>query len=130
MEARMNISLGKSWRPAVALGVLLALTAGLAGTGRTSVFAQGVAYKKVSGVSGNLSSVGSDTLNNVMTLWAETFRKFYPGVNVQVEGKGSGTAPPALTAGTSQLGPMSRTMRPTEEDAFEKKYGYKPTAIR
>jgi phosphate transport system substrate-binding protein len=87
-------------------------------------------YKAVSGVSGNLSSVGSDTLNNLMTLWAETFYKFYPNVKIQIEGKGSTTAPPALIAGTAQLGPMSRPMRGTEIDQFEKKFGYKPTPIR
>jgi phosphate transport system substrate-binding protein len=87
-------------------------------------------YKAVSGVSGNLSSVGSDTLNNLMTLWAETFYKFYPNVKIQIEGKGSTTAPPALIAGTAQLGPMSRPMRGTEIDQFEKRFGYKPTPIR
>jgi len=87
-------------------------------------------YTPVSGVSGNLSSVGSDTLNNLMTLWAESFNKFYPNVKVQIEGKGSSTAPPALIAGTAQLGPMSRDMRGTEVDQFEKKFGYKPTPIR
>lgn len=86
-------------------------------------------YKKVSGVSGNLNSIGSDTLNNLMTLWSETFRKVYPNVNVQVEGKGSSTAPPALIEATAQLGPMSRKMKRSEMQAFEKKYGYKPTAI-
>ena len=88
------------------------------------------AYSAVSGVSGNLSSVGSDTLNNLMTLWAETFNKFYPNVKIQIEGKGSSTAPPALIAGTAQLGPMSREMKGTEVDQFEKKFGYKPAPIR
>jgi phosphate transport system substrate-binding protein len=88
------------------------------------------AYKSVSGVSGNISSVGSDTLNNLMTLWAENFNKFYPNAKIQIEGKGSSTAPPALISGTAQLGPMSREMKGTEVDAFEKKYGYKPTPIR
>jgi phosphate transport system substrate-binding protein len=87
-------------------------------------------YQKASGISGNLSSIGSDSMNNLMTLWAETFRKYYPNVKVQVEGKGSSTAPPALIAGTAQFGPMSRTMRSTEIDQFEQKYGYKPTEIR
>jgi phosphate transport system substrate-binding protein len=87
-------------------------------------------YSKTSGVSGNLSSVGSDTLNNLMTLWAEEFNKFYPNVKIQVEGKGSSTAPPALISGTAQLGPMSRPMKETEIDQFEKKFGYKPTPIR
>jgi phosphate transport system substrate-binding protein len=87
-------------------------------------------YKTVSGVSGSLSSVGSDTLNNLMTHWAETFSRFYPNAKVQIEGKGSSTAPPALIAGTAQLGPMSREMKGTEIDQFEKKFGYKPLAIR
>ncbi|MGH7299448.1 MAG: PstS family phosphate ABC transporter substrate-binding protein [Candidatus Rokuibacteriota bacterium] len=87
-------------------------------------------YKAVSGVSGNISSIGSDTLNNLMTLWAENFNKFYPNARIQIEGKGSSTAPPALISGTAQLGPMSREMKGTEIDAFEKKYGYKPTPIR
>jgi phosphate transport system substrate-binding protein len=87
-------------------------------------------YTKVSGVSGSLSSVGSDTLNNLMTLWAEAFKKQYPNVRIQIEGKGSSTAPPALIEGTAQLGPMSRQMKPSEVDKFEKRFGYKPTVVR
>ena len=87
-------------------------------------------YAKVSGVSGNLNSIGSDTLNNVMTMWAESFKKVYPNVQIQIEGKGSSTAPPALISGTAQLGPMSREMKPTEIDEFEKKFGYPPTKIK
>ena len=87
-------------------------------------------YTRVSGISGSLNSVGSDSMNNMMTLWAETFRKFYPNVKIQVEGKGSSTAPPALISGTSQFGPMSRQMRVTEIDQFEAKYGFKPTELR
>lgn len=87
-------------------------------------------YKQTSGVSGNLNSIGSDTLNNLMTYWAEGFKAIYPNVNVQIEGKGSPTAPPALAEGTAQLGPMSRPMKSDEMEAFEKEYGYKPTQIR
>ncbi len=86
-------------------------------------------YNKASGVSGNLSSVGSDTLANLMTLWAEEFKRNYPNVNIQIQAAGSSTAPPALTEGTSNLGPMSRKMKDKELEAFEKKFGYKPTAI-
>ena len=86
-------------------------------------------YVKVQGVAGNLNSVGSDTLNNMMTFWAEGFRKKYPNVNIQIEGKGSSTAPPALIEGTSQLGPMSRKMKSKEVQKFEGKYGFKPTTI-
>lgn len=87
-------------------------------------------YEVVAGISGNLNSIGSDTLNNLMTHWGEEFQKLYPSCKVQVEGKGSATAPPALAKGTAQLGPMSREMKDTEVDEFEKKFGYKPTAVR
>jgi phosphate transport system substrate-binding protein len=86
-------------------------------------------YEQVGGVAGRLSSVGSDTLNNLMTLWAEGFQKAYPNVVVSIEGKGSSTAPPALIEGTAQFGPMSREMKAEELDAFEKKFGYKPTKV-
>lgn len=86
-------------------------------------------YTKASGVSGNVSSVGSDTLANMMTLWAEEYKRQYPNVNIQIQAAGSSTAPPALTEGTSNLGPMSRKMKDKEIEAFENKFGYKPTAI-
>ena len=86
-------------------------------------------YQKASGIAGNLSSVGSDTLANLMTLWAEEFNREYPNVNIQIQAAGSSTAPPALTEGTSNLGPMSREMKDDELEAFEDKYGYKPTAV-
>ena len=113
---------------AVACAAMIA-TAGVA-TGQVKLDADLAKYKVVSGVSGNVSSVGSDTLNNLMTHWAESFQKFYPNAKVQIEGKGSSTAPPALISGTAQLGPMSREMKGSEVDAFEKRYGYKPTPIR
>ena len=86
-------------------------------------------YQKTTGVSGNLSSVGSDTLANLMTLWAEGFKRYYPNVNIQIQAAGSSTAPPALTEGTSNIGPMSRKMKDKELASFEAKYGYKPTAV-
>ncbi len=87
-------------------------------------------YTKAAGVSGNLSSVGSDTLANLMTLWAEEYKRLYPNVNIQIQAAGSSTAPPALTEGTATLGPMSRRMKDKEIEAFQKRYGYKPTEIR
>jgi phosphate transport system substrate-binding protein len=87
------------------------------------------AYTVASGVSGNLNSVGSDTLNNLMTFWSEGFKAKYPNVNIQVEGKGSGTAPVALTSGAAQVGPMSREMKSSEVAAFAGKFGHKPTKI-
>lgn len=100
----------------------------------TNIFAADVdpalpEYERVSGVAGNFSSVGSDTLANLMTLWAEEFKRFYPNVNIQIQAAGSSTAPPALTEGIANVGPMSREMKDNEIEAFENKYGYKPTAI-
>lgn len=86
-------------------------------------------YSVASGVSGNLSSVGSDTLANLMTLWAEDYKRFYPNVNIQIQAAGSSTAPPGLTEGTSNIGPMSRKMKDKEIAAFEERHGYKPTAV-
>lgn len=86
-------------------------------------------YAKVSGISGNLSSVGSDTLANLMTLWGEAFKREYPSVNIQIQAAGSSTAPPALTEGTASLGPMSREMKDKELESFEKRFGYKPTPV-
>lgn len=107
---------------------IAALTSSVAGAVQT-VDAGVPEYQKASGISGNLSSVGSDTLANLMTLWAEEFNRAYPNVNIQIQAAGSSTAPPALTEGTSNLGPMSRQMKDDELEAFEDKYGYKPTAI-
>ena len=86
-------------------------------------------YESVSGISGNLTSIGSDTLNNLMTLWAEEFQNFYPNVNVQIQGAGTSTAPPALAEGTANFGPMSRGMRDSEVQDFERVHGYAPTLV-
>jgi phosphate transport system substrate-binding protein len=119
----------KRWVISASAAAWLLLTVSQGGA-QVKVDAGLTAYKPTSGVSGNISSIGSDSLNNLMTLWAETFNRFYPNAKIQIEGKGSSTAPPALISGTAQLGPMSRPMKGTEIDQFEKKYGYKPTAIR
>jgi phosphate transport system substrate-binding protein len=86
-------------------------------------------YVPVEGIAGNLNSIGSDTLNNLNTFWAEGFRRHYPNVNIGIEGKGSSTAPVALIAGTAQLGPMSRAMKKTEITEIQGKYGFKPTEV-
>ncbi len=112
-----------------AMGLVSAGLAGAAAHAAQTIDSGIPAYQAASGISGNLSSVGSDTLANLMTLWAEDFNRAYPNVNIQIQAAGSSTAPPALTEGTSNLGPMSREMKDDEIEAFEDKYGYKPTAI-
>ncbi|KXJ31144.1 MULTISPECIES: PstS family phosphate ABC transporter substrate-binding protein [unclassified Pseudomonas] len=113
--------------PLTAVALALAL-------GGTTARAEGVDpaipdYQKVSGISGNLSSVGSDTLANLVTLWAESYKRQYPNLNIQIQAAGSSTAPPALTEGTASIGPMSRKMKDAELQAFEQRFGYQPTAV-
>jgi phosphate transport system substrate-binding protein len=110
---------------AIAAGLALALPA----RAQVKVDPKIPPYESVGGVSGKMKSVGSDTMNNLATLWAEGFHKFYPSVQVEVEGKGSTTAPPALISGTADFGPMSRPMKKAEMDKFEEKFGYKPTGL-
>ncbi len=117
-------------RRQLAVVAVVGLAAATAAAQAVKVDSSLASYQKTSGVSGNINSVGSDTMNNMMALWAESFRRLYPNVKIQIEGKGSSTAPPALIAGTSQFGPMSRPMKASEIDQFEAKYGYKPTQIR
>jgi phosphate transport system substrate-binding protein len=76
-----------------------------------------------------IKSVGSDTLGDLMRIWADEFAKLNPNVKIEVVSKGSGTAPAALLDGTAQLAPMSRPMRSEEYEPFEKKYGYHPTSL-
>ena len=116
-------------KTAVITAGLAALLSSGAVPAQTAVDPDLPAYQKASGVAGNLSSVGSDTLANLMTLWAEEYKRLYPNVNIQVQAAGSSTAPPALTEGTSNLGPMSREMKDGEIQAFEQKHGYKPLEI-
>lgn len=114
------------------LGVGLSMTFAAAAepVGATGSTADLPEYRATQGVSGTLKSIGSDTMNNVMTHWQESFQKFYPSVRIQIEGKGSSTAPAALIEGQAQFGPMSREMKAKEIDDFEKKFGYKPTGLR
>jgi phosphate transport system substrate-binding protein len=119
----------KQWKKWAAATAVAAVFCAL-GAGAQQVDPGLPSYRPVAGVSGNLSSEGSDTMNNLMALWAEGFKKHYPNVNIQITGKGSSTAIPALIAGTAQLGPMSRPAKDTEIDQFEAKFGHKPTQIR
>lgn len=116
-------------KKSILAAALMMFTAVAAHAEKTTVDPKLKKYTPVAGVSGNLNSIGSDSLNNLMTYWAEGFKKKYPGVNIQIEGKGSGTAPPALIEATAQLGPMSRPMKAQEIEQFEKKHGYKPVKI-
>ena len=126
-EVQAMESLG---RPALCLAWTAVLAVSAAGAETIRLDPRLESYRKVSGISGSASSIGSDTMTHLMALWLEGFRRHYPGVHIQIEGKGSSTAPPALIEGTAQLGPMSRAMKATETDRFEERYGYPPTPLR
>jgi phosphate transport system substrate-binding protein len=111
------------------IGAIMIATAALSAHAQVAVDAALPDYKAVQGVSGTIKSIGSDTMNNMMALWAEGFKKMYPNVQVEIEGKGSSTAPPALIEGTATFGPMSRAMKQQEMDSFAAKYGYKPVEL-
>ena len=113
----------------LALGFLSMGALGSLATAQVEVDKNLPKYVRVSGVAGAINSVGSDTMNNLMALWGEGFAKHYPSVSIEVEGKGSSTAPPALIEGTSSFGPMSRQMKAEEVDAFKKRHGYAPVAL-
>jgi phosphate transport system substrate-binding protein len=120
----------RKWLRSVAVGAVLVVAAAAESLAANSEVDPGLAdYVIASGISGNLSSIGSDTLANLMTLWAEAFKRAYPNVNIQVQAAGSSTAPPALTESTANIGPMSRRMKDKEIEAFETRHGYKPTAV-
>lgn len=126
MNLNMSFPMLRRW---MALSALALMTSAPAFAAPVTVDSELPEYKPVEGVSGSIKSVGSDTMNNLMTLWGEGFRKFYPNVQLEVEGKGSSTAPPALIAGAATFGPMSREMKPSEIDEFEKQFGYKPVGL-
>ena len=110
--------------------VALLCSGAVAGAQAVQVDANLPAYRPVQGVSGTLKSIGSDTMNNLMALWAEGFKAQYPNVKIAVEGKGSSTAPAGLIEGTSSFGPMSRPMKNEEIDLFQKAFGYKPVELQ
>lgn len=87
-------------------------------------------YERRSGVAGKVVAVGSDTMANMMLLWAEEFEKIYPQANIEIDVTGSSTAPPALAEGVANIGVMSRAMKDSEIRRFEKNYGYPPTVLR
>jgi phosphate transport system substrate-binding protein len=87
-------------------------------------------YEEIDGLSGTLSSIGSDSMLHAMEKWTDNFKKIYgTDVKFEIEALGSSTAPKALIEGRSNIGPMSRPMKETELQSFIEKFGYKPARI-
>ena len=120
----------RRWSTMTAVGISWCVALCMTGNGGQAADLDIPPYAKVPGeVSGSLKCVGSDTMNNLVAHWAEGFKKFYPSIREGIEGKGSASAPPALTEGTSTFGPMSRDWKPSEIDTFKAKHGYPPVVV-
>jgi phosphate transport system substrate-binding protein len=120
----------RRWSTMTAVGISWCVALYMTGNGGQAADLEIPPYAKVPGeVSGSLKCVGSDTMNNLVAHWAEGFKKFYPSIREGIEGKGSASAPPALTEGTSTFGPMSRDWKPSEIDTFKAKHGYPPMVV-
>lgn len=87
-------------------------------------------YKPLPGVTGGtIKTVGSETMSNMMSFWTQEFKKFYAGVETEVDAKGSGNAFPALIFGQANIGMMSRPPNRSEIADFKKRYGYVPLVL-
>ena len=86
-------------------------------------------YNAVTGISGDIQLIGSDTMLGQVTELSEGFKKRYSSVTIGIEAEGSSFGPPALISGKALFAPMSRAMKAKEVDDFKKKFGYPPVAI-
>ena len=77
-----------------------------------------------------LTSVGSDSLGNLMLRWMQAYRMQHPDLRIQLQTPGSAGAPLALAGGAADLGPMSRAMSDAEEAAYRERRGGEPGRIR
>ena len=74
--------------------------------------------------------VGADIMDEITLGWVKIFREAYPKLSVTMEARASGSGVPALTEGKAHAAPVGREALPAEHDAFVKKYGYEPFAIK
>ncbi|RUR30205.1 phosphate ABC transporter substrate-binding protein [Vreelandella andesensis] len=94
------------------------------------LMAGNLAWGQPASVSGTLGAVGSDTMAGLVLRWGEALKARFPDINLQFQASGSASAPTALVAGTTRLGPMSRPMTETERQQFIVRYGYPPLELR
>ena len=87
-------------------------------------------YKPKVMLNNELSSVGSDSMDNMMKFWEHEFKTFHKAMKFSHEGRGSSTAIPALMEGRSNVGPMSRKFKRSELSKFKAKFGYEPVQFR
>src|SRR5258708_27764455 len=66
------------------------------------------AYQPVKGLTGELRSVGADTMEAITKGWIAGFTKIYPDVKISMEAKASGTAGAAVGGGGARLCPRAR----------------------
>lgn len=86
-------------------------------------------YAPPKALEGELTLVGSDSMEPLVILWFDAFQKFHPQAHLKAISKGSATAPPALAEGRCAVGPMSRAMEAEEEAKVEAALGAKPMRL-
>ncbi|MEC3909052.1 substrate-binding domain-containing protein [Sphingobium sp. CR2-8] len=79
---------------------------------------------------GSLSIIGSDTLTTIMPDMLAAYSRQAPQVRFTADLRGSSTAIPALTAGTTIFAPMGRELWENDLDGFRQVKGYNPVRIR
>lgn len=113
----------------VSLTGLLCTPSALKGQQRIRVDPELPDYVPSDRIEGRLRAMGSDTMLNVMALWAEAMQRAHPAVNFEIEGKGTSTGPPALVSGLVDLGLNDEPWRDDQIEAFRDKFGYEPTIV-
>jgi len=83
------------------------------------------------GKSNTIANIGSDTMVNLASSWAEGYRRTNKSVSVEVGGGGSGTGVTALIEGTAQIANCSRTFEAKEIADFKAKHpGREPRELK
>lgn len=86
-------------------------------------------YRPVSSLKGDLKLVGSNTMSHVASVWADSFRQFYPEVKITIDINGSREAVSSVKNGTAHMGLLSRGISPSEVADFQQGFGHEPKVL-
>jgi phosphate transport system substrate-binding protein len=87
-------------------------------------------YEPLTGLLGNITSIGDATTTNLAARAITEFRRIYPNVTHNATAGLTSIGAVALLRGQADIVPMSRPFTPAEIAAFQKKFGYPPTEIK
>ncbi|WP_437229843.1 PstS family phosphate ABC transporter substrate-binding protein [Planctomicrobium sp. SH661] len=86
-------------------------------------------YPRTENLKGNVVMVGSYTMSQLGAVWADSFQKLYPEVEIKIDPKGSKNAVSSVISGEASFGLLSRQITEEEVKAFHDKFGYLPTVV-